>query len=217
MKRFEAAMKEWLSEQVNNESNPRRRELLRKGLGHGTTEFLKQIWYPAIGNFNDLYPEWEVRDLHNRYRYLDLAYMPAGVKGCIEIHGYSTHARDIETWRFKDLCMKQAMLVLDDWSFLPIAYLSIKEDPSICKQLVLSFVGKFTSLPISHSLDWIEAETIRFARRKLRPFPAEELASHLHCSDKHSRRILKRLTEKHMLTIVNGKQRYRMWQLADSR
>ncbi|WP_248929101.1 hypothetical protein [Paenibacillus hamazuiensis] len=91
--------------------------------------------------------------MHNRYRYLDLAYTPAGVTGCIEIHGYSTHARDIETWRFKDLCMKQAMLVLDDWSFLPNAYLSIKEDPSVCKQLVLPFVGKFISWPISHSLD----------------------------------------------------------------
>jgi hypothetical protein len=38
---------------------------------------------------NDLSPEYEVRDLNNRYRYLDLAYMPGGVKGCIEIHDYS--------------------------------------------------------------------------------------------------------------------------------
>lgn len=211
--RFEIEFEEWLSEQIVNESNPRRRELLRKGLGHGTVEFLRWIWFPAIGNFNDLYAEWEVRDLNNRYRYLDLSYMPAGSKGCIEIHGFSSHARDIETWRFKDLCMKQAMLSLDDWLFLPVAYLSIKEDPSICKQLVLSFVGKFTSSPASHTLDWIENETIRYARRIIRPFTSKELASHLQRSEKHTRRILQRLVDSHWLTVVDDKQRYRTWQL----
>ncbi len=94
--------------------------MLEKGLGHGTIEFLKTIWYPAVGNFNHLFPEWEVRDFGNRYRYLDLAYRPSGSKGCIEIHGYRSHARDIEAWRFKDLCMKQAYLCLDEWMFLPI-------------------------------------------------------------------------------------------------
>ncbi|WP_346779357.1 hypothetical protein [Paenibacillus brevis] len=65
LSRFEIEFEEWLSKQISNELNPRRRELLRKGLGHGTVEFLRRIWYPAIGNFNDLYAEWEVRDLNN--------------------------------------------------------------------------------------------------------------------------------------------------------
>jgi hypothetical protein len=56
-----------------------------------------------------------VRDLNNRFRYLDLAYMPGGEKGCIEIQDYRSHAIDIEIGRFEDLCMKQAMLTLDDW------------------------------------------------------------------------------------------------------
>lgn len=217
MERFQIEMDAWLSAQIANESNPRRRDILQKGLGHGTVEFLKEIWYPAIGNFNDLYPEWEVRDMNNRYRYLDLAYLPAGAKGCIEIQGYSSHARDIEAWRFKDLCMKQALLSLDGWLFLPIAYLSIKEDPAVCKQLALSFVGKFTAMPASSSLDWLENETIRYARRVMRPFDSKELAAHLQRSDKQARRILQRLVEKHWLTIVDGKQRYREWRLAEHR
>lgn len=215
--RFQTELDAWIAEQITSEANPRRRDLLQKGLGHGTVEFLRTIWHPAVGNFNRLYPEWEVRDLNNKYRYLDLAYMPAGAKGCIEIHGYSSHARDITATRFKDLCMKQAMLSLDDWLFLPIAYLSIKEDPALCKQLVLSFVGKFSSMPASNSLDWIENETIRYARRLMRPFHSKELAAHLQRSDKQARRILQRLVAKHWLTIVDGKQRYRLWRLADHR
>lgn len=208
-------IEEWLKEQISAESNPRRRERLKSGLGHATIEFLRSIWYPTIGNLDHLYPEWELRDLNNKYRYLDLAYMPLGAKGCIEIHGYRSHARDIEAWRFKDLCMKQALLGLDDWLFLPIAYLSIKEEPELCRQLALSFVGKFVAMPVTAGLCWDEAETLRFARRLLRPFTSGELAVHLQRSDRQARRTLQELMDKNLLLNIGDKQRYRVYKLAD--
>lgn len=110
---FDQKYEEWISLNLKEEENPRRRELLEKGLGHGTVEFLRSVWYPAVGNFNYLYPEWEVRDFNNGYRYLDLAYMPGGAKGGIEIQGYGPHARDLDVRRFKDLCMRHSMLALD--------------------------------------------------------------------------------------------------------
>ncbi|WP_138753072.1 transcriptional regulator [Paenibacillus sinopodophylli] len=211
---IDTKIEKWITKQFEEERNPRRRELLRNGLGHGTLAFLKTVWYPAIGSFEHLYPEWEVRTLNKSYRYLDLAYMPGGAKGCIEIHGYRSHARDIEAWRFKDLCMKQALLSLDDWLFLPIAYLSIKEEPEICKQLSLSFVGKFVSMPVSVSIGWAEAETLRFARRLLRPFTSAELSSHLQRTDRQTRRTLQKLIDEGAL-MTNGKQRYRTYQSSD--
>lgn len=109
MSLFDEVYEGWLSNQIAGEKNPRRRELLLKGIGHGTVAFLRSIWFPAIGNLDHLYPEYEVRDFGNGCRYLDLAYIPWGAKGCIEIHGYRTHARDIETARFKDLCIRRLM------------------------------------------------------------------------------------------------------------
>ncbi|MNR53510.1 hypothetical protein D3C85_1735390 [compost metagenome] len=44
-----------------------------------------------------------MRDFNNGYRYLDLAYMPGGVIGGIEIQGYGPHARDLDVRRFKDI------------------------------------------------------------------------------------------------------------------
>ncbi len=126
---FEQALEDWLQENIAEEKNHRRREILKKGLGHGTVEFLRRVWYPAVGNFDHLYPEWEVRDFNNGYRYLDLAYMPGGAKGGIEIQGYGPHARDLDTRRFRDLCWRHSLLALDGWTFLPIAYLSAKEEP----------------------------------------------------------------------------------------
>ncbi|WP_441889409.1 transcriptional regulator [Paenibacillus sp. YAF4_2] len=212
--KFDHAYEEWMKSMIQQEENHRRRELLEKGLDHGTVEFLRSVWFPAVRNFNHLYPEWEVRDFHNGYRYLDLAYMPGGeMKGGIEIQGYGPHARDLDVRRFKDLCWRHCLLTLDDWIFLSIAYLSITDEPKRCQQLVLSFIGKFIATDVPESLGWLEAETIRYATRLLRPFMPSELASHLRISDQHARRVLHSLVEHQLLIVASGKQRYRTFAL----
>lgn len=209
MSGFDQAYGEWMHAVIANEQNQRRLELLEKGLGHGTLEFLRSVWYPAVKSFDHLYPEWEVRDFNNGYRYLDLAYLPGGdAKGGIEIQGYGPHARDLDVRRFKDLCWRHSLLALDDWLFLPIAYLSITDEPKRCQQLILAFIGKFVSTDVPAHLDWVEAETIRYARRQLRPFMPAELAAHLDISPQYARRILHKLVEHRLLHVVGGKERY---------
>ncbi|GAB6926566.1 hypothetical protein JCM10914A_05490 [Paenibacillus sp. JCM 10914] len=213
MSRFDQQYELWVEANILNEQNPRRLEILNRGLGHGTIEFLRSVWFPAIGNFNDLHPEWEVRDFSNGYRYLDLAYMPGGARGGIEIQGYGPHARDLDVRRFKDLCRRHCLLALDGWTFLPIAYPSIVDEPKQCQQLVLSFVGRFIASDVPASLSWLEAETVRFARRLLRPITPLELAVHLRVSDRHTRRLLHKLVELQILDIASGEQRVRTYKL----
>ncbi|MGZ9583127.1 transcriptional regulator [Paenibacillus marinisediminis] len=213
MSRFEQKLEEWIQANLAAEGNHRRRELLLKGLGHGTVEFLRVVWFPAVGNFEHLYPEWEVRDFNNGYRYLDLAYMPQGAKGGIEIQGYGPHARDLDVRRFKDLCLRHSLLSLDGWTFLPIAYPSIVDEPKQCQQLVLAFIGKFMSTDVPSSLSCFEAETLRFARRLLRPILPMELAAHLKVSDRHARRILHKLVHLQMLSPASGNERVRTYKL----
>lgn len=68
IQRFDTVLKEWSQSNLVNEPNHRRRGMLEKGLGHGTVEFLRKVWFPTAGNLDHLYPEWEVRDFNNRYR-----------------------------------------------------------------------------------------------------------------------------------------------------
>jgi hypothetical protein len=213
MSRFEQKFEEWMQTNIVQETNHRRRELLEKGLGHGTVEFLRFVWFPTVKNFDHLYPEWEVRDFNNGYRYVDLAYVPGGVKGGIEIQGYGPHARDLDVKRFKDLCWRQCLLALDDWLFLPVAYLSIQDEPQRCQQLVLSFIGKFISTNVPSELTFLEAEAVRFARRLLRPFTPIELADHLRITDHHARRLLHKLVDQELLLVTSGKKRYRTYSL----
>lgn len=213
MSRFDQQYELWIHTNILNEKNPRRLEILNKGLGHGTVEFLRSVWFPAIGHFNDLHPEWEVRDFNNGYRYLDLAYMPGDARGGIEIQGYGPHARDLDIRRFKDLCRRHCLLALDGWTFLPIAYPSVVEEPKQCQQLILSFVGRYVATDVPASLSWLEAEAVRFARRLLRPITPLELAAHLRISDRHTRRILHKLVELQILDIASGEQRARTYKL----
>ncbi|QGG55976.1 transcriptional regulator [Paenibacillus sp. B01] len=218
MPNFQTAYDEWLQAEIQDETNPRRRELLEKGLGHGTVAFLKQIWFPTMRSFKHLHPEWEVRDASNGYRYVDLAYLPGGgAKGGIEIQGFGPHARDLDVRRFKDLSWRYSMLSIDDWLFIPVAYLSIVEEPKRCQQLVLSFVGKFIAGESAGSLTALEAETVRYARRVFRPFTPSELTVHLNVSAAYARRILHRLVELGRLKQVGGNLRYRSYALPDWR
>lgn len=211
--RFEQKYEEWLKGNISEAKNHKRREILEKGLGHGTVEFLRKIWFPVVGNFDYLYPEWEVRDFNNGYRYLDLAYMPDDSKGCIEIQGYGPHARDLDVRRFKDLCWRHSLLALEGWTILHIAYLSIIDEPKQCQQLILAFIGKFTVLDTPSQLSWVEAEVLRFGRRLLRPFTPREIASHLRISDRHARRILHNLVNAELLCVASGNERVRTYKL----
>jgi len=58
MSRFEQKYNEWMESHIENEKNHRRREILENDLGHGSVEFLRSIWFPTVGNFDNLYPEW---------------------------------------------------------------------------------------------------------------------------------------------------------------
>ncbi|MFD0696153.1 transcriptional regulator [Paenibacillus sp. GCM10027628] len=199
--------------QITAETNGRRRERLVKGLGHGEMEFLRSIWFPIVGHFEHLYPEWEVRDFANGYRYLDLAYMPGAAKGVIEVQVFGSHARDIEAWRFKDLCLRHCHLALDGWVIMPIAYSLMMETPKHCQQLILSFIGKFISLSVPDELTWLESETLRFARRLLRPFTPLELSAHLKISTRHARTILHKLVDMELLIAMSGQERVRTYML----
>ncbi|WP_258881403.1 hypothetical protein [Paenibacillus sp. sptzw28] len=74
------------------------KDRLTAGLGHAEKIFLSNVWWPAFGNFNELHPEYEVKDFKDGVRYLDFAYFKRDVslKLCIEIDGFGTHWRDWE-------------------------------------------------------------------------------------------------------------------------
>lgn len=87
------------------------------------------------------------------------------------------------------------------------------DEPQQCQQLVLAFIGKFISTNVASELNWLEAETLRFARRLLRPFTPAELTAHLRVTVRHARRILNSLVELQLIIIANGQRRLKTFMI----
>jgi hypothetical protein len=58
---FEQSHSQFIEEHLQYRSGESRRGLL-KGHGFAETLFLKQVWWPAFGHFQWLYPEYPVED-----------------------------------------------------------------------------------------------------------------------------------------------------------
>lgn len=88
---------------------------LEEGHGYAEKLFLEQVWWPAIGHFDDLIPEYQVTDYKGGSRFLDFAWMRSPYRICIEIDGYGPHLKDSSRWQYADQLQRQNDLVLDDW------------------------------------------------------------------------------------------------------
>lgn len=136
-----SAYESWIDKQRVSSKGERKRRLLNNS-NHAEKMFIKNVWWPAFGQFIGLHAEYEVRDFKDGYRYLDFAFITAGFKLCIEIDGYGTHWRDLNRRQFADHLMRQNHLMIDGWLVLRLSYDDIVEKPRVCQQVIQQFMGR---------------------------------------------------------------------------
>ncbi|MFD1953939.1 hypothetical protein ACFSL6_07020 [Paenibacillus thailandensis] len=98
---FEEAHDRWLSGHLSSRRGERRGRLER-GHGHGEQLFLKQVWWPLFGNFDNLHLEYEVLDWRGYSYYADLAWLSGEARILGEIKGFGPHVRDMDRKRYCD-------------------------------------------------------------------------------------------------------------------
>ena len=64
-----------MADRTQKEKNRRASRRLEENHGYGEKQLIKEIWWPAFGNLDNLHPEYEVHDYEGGYRYLDLAFI----------------------------------------------------------------------------------------------------------------------------------------------
>ncbi|MFC5407431.1 hypothetical protein [Cohnella soli] len=81
---FNATYEQWLSMHRNLRYGERLRRLEE---GHGYLEklILENVWWPAVGHFDHLHPEYEVFDFRDGTRFLDFAWLPGPIRLNIEV------------------------------------------------------------------------------------------------------------------------------------
>lgn len=184
---------------------------LDEGHGHAERLFLEQVWWPAIGQFDDLFPEYQVTDFKGGSRYLDFAWIRSPYRICIEIDGYGPHQRDVNRWQYADHLQRQNDLVLDDWIVIRFSYDDVKDRPRLCERTLQQVQGKWLAHKSpKQSLGLVEKKIIQLMVAKGELIP-RIVAEELNFSSKTARQWLNRLTVKGIFVPASGKERIRKY------
>lgn len=185
---------------------------LKEGHGYAEKQFMQHIWWPIIGHFRYLHPEYEVRDFQDNTRFVDFVYLRPPHRICFEIDGYGPHARDIDRSRFGDNLMRQNQLVLDEWKIFRFSLDDITGHQRRCQQVILRIVGRWYGDQAQHiSLTHREKEIARLAASTLDPLKPHVVAEHLGIRVEHARKWLHSLHRKGIIKPASGEQRIRSY------
>lgn len=187
---------------------------LKESHGHAEIKFLENVWWPAFGNFDHLFPEYEVCDFKEGTRFLDFAFIRPPLRMCIEIDGYGPHWQNMSRLQFSDDRMRQNHLVIDGWMVLRFSYDDINERPRQCQQTIQQMVGRSIGSKYDlFELNLHEQEIVRFAMRTNGVITLQQICSHLSTSEKTTRKILKTMVGKTALRPAGGTQRIHSYEL----
>jgi very-short-patch-repair endonuclease len=96
---FEEAHAVFILHHVERRTGERKGRLVR---GHNEAErlFCRNVWWPVRGSFDDLHPEYEVRDWRGMSYFCDFVWLTHPVKLVIEIKGFGPHVRDMDRQKY---------------------------------------------------------------------------------------------------------------------
>ncbi|MDF2925008.1 MAG: hypothetical protein K0R57_3922 [Paenibacillaceae bacterium] len=186
---------------------------LEEGHGYAERLFLEQVWWPAVGGFEHLIPEYELSDFRGGCRYLDFAWIRRPYRICIEIDGYGPHVRELSRWQHADQLQRQNDLIIDDWIVIRFAFDEVKERPRRCEQTIQQVMGKWYGSGRSGiQLDERERRMLQVVISLGEASPGD-VAEALEMSVKTARKHLQDLVHKQVLMPASGERRIRMYKL----
>jgi len=210
---FDRAYSIFLEKHLDESSGLRKERLLR-GLGFGEHLFLKDGWWPAIGSFDYLHPEFMVRDFREGYRFLDFAYLRPPHMLDIEVDGFTPHNMDRR--QFSDERDRQNFLVMDGWKVFRFSVDKLKERPRESQMQLQQILGiLYNEKGILDSLlSPQELILIEHAGRYGDTFTPSQVAEWLGVSVRQARTHLYNLVGKGHIAPSSGTKRIRTYTLS---
>lgn len=75
--RFKVEHEKWVQQHLAKRQGERK-DALRRGHGHVNRLFVEKIWWPLMGHFIGLHPEYEVKDSRGRSYFVDFMWILGG-------------------------------------------------------------------------------------------------------------------------------------------
>lgn len=190
---FEKTYAAWMEHHIASAKGERLRRLVKKH-GYGEKLLLQQAWWPVVGNFDLLYPEYEFVDSEGKYYYFDFAYLADPRPTALESDGFGTHARDLDRDQFSWGLDRQNEMVLAEWNVLRFSHDKLKADPLACQQKIRRLLETFYAYE-KKALNVYQREIYRRMRQLGTPVSIEEACAMIGKKEKFTRRQLHSLVE----------------------
>lgn len=215
---FDAAYASWLHHHYRARYGEGAKRI-QDGLEYASRLFVEKVWWPVFHSFDDLHPEYQIRDFKDGYRYIDFAYIQPHFQIAIEIDGFGPHWKDITPEQFTDHCVRQNHLMIDEWQVLRFAFATVQLQPRICQQTIQQLIARLLGELAQnvYRLTPFHREIVRLAMRQNRVITTNDVMNGLGISRPTARRHMKRLAELQWLEPTNNPMRVHGYRLHPSR
>lgn len=139
---FESEHERWIHYHLARRKGERL-DALKRGHGYGNRLFVEKIWWPLLGHFKGLHPEYEVRDWRGRAYYVDFMLLIGSIRIVFEIMDYGSHGTDRTKYR---LDMNRGLfLQSQDCLVFYISLDELKENPSFIQSVVRNILSPYSA------------------------------------------------------------------------
>lgn len=197
MMRFEVEHKKWLESHLAKRYGERL-DGLKRGHRYGNRLFVEKIWWPLVGHFSGLHPEYEINDSRKSLYYIDFVWIIGGQYFAFEIMDFGTHGLDRTKYR-RDM-NRALFLHSQGYRYIEISLDELKENPTYIFNMLRITLGPYLALEMNlkgnivRKLNKTERDLLRLAIRHLRIIrpsqAARELELHRNTVIKHCRELV---------------------------
>lgn len=205
---FEAAHTLYVQQHIESRFGERRGRLER---GHQYAEklFLQNVWWPLVGNFEHLHPEYEIQDWNRRSQFLDFAFLHEnGGRIGIECDGFQSHIKDMDREKFSYALNRDSFLTGMGWKMLHFSFDDIQKRPEVCRMLLQLSLGPMIIEATNHAgrseLSPEEKEVLRTAWRLGKTIRPKDVRIKYGFSHRKCSAILQSLVGKRLLRAITG-------------
>ncbi|MCY9666909.1 endonuclease domain-containing protein [Paenibacillus alginolyticus] len=182
-----------------------RRGRLERGHREAERLFCRNIWWPLLGNFDDLHPEFEVLDWRGLSYFCDFAWLTQAVKLIIEIKGFGSHVRDMDRQKYCNELNRETFLSAMGFQIISFAYDDVAHRPELYITLLRMLLSRYQSQSSPASSSSVsEREIVRLVCRLARPLRPIDVVTHLGINHRTAVRTLQSLCTKGWFFAVTG-------------
>ncbi|HIW33989.1 MAG TPA: hypothetical protein IAA29_14500 [Candidatus Paenibacillus intestinavium] len=205
---FAEVHEEWLKVHLKQRTGERK-DRLQRGHSYGEILFLEKVWWPLVGNFKDLHPEYEIADWRGMKFFVDLMLCVGDARIAFEIKGYGPHVEQADRTKYRRELNRELFLQAVGVKVISIAVDELESNAelvkSFVKMIVFPYLGK-RELGLGVGVNRVENEIIRLALVNGKVIRPVDVVKHLEINEKTAIKYLSQLSEKgHFHAVVSGR------------